>query len=366
VPAIARTLDGLLRHFGETSTVGLHGGECTTIPIDDLEALLRIIAERTGSSGVQTNGYALTPELIRVFKEYSTTVSVSWDGPAELNALRGPDPGGSLATSGYHTGLVENVKKLLDADLRVSIVCVLHMANASSPEKLRRMKEWIEWLEGLGIDGGRLNPLFEDSPVTRYELDDTQLEHAYLELLDFVVEGGYEWLPFREMIDNLLGFPISPCVFAGCDRASTHAISILPDGRLGNCDRTFVEGLETRILTAPPANERSAFLQKTQCAGCRYWALCQGGCPMSGDNGSWRNKTRFCRAYFSTYERTERMLRGLLPNIRLVMDRGDGKPFEAMSWRSCKKPSAYAAPVWREATAIDGPLPGSGSRREGA
>jgi radical SAM protein with 4Fe4S-binding SPASM domain len=347
VDAILRTLDQTLQQLGTDVQVGLHGGECTTLAGADLAALLRAIAARTGRSAVQTNGYLVTPEMLALFRECNTKISISWDGPPELNRLRGPDPEDPARLAEYNARLVDNLRALLDAGLKVGVVAVLHQANAGSPAEIARMKEWMQWLAELGVTRGRMNPLFGGSSVAQFALDNQQLGHAYCEFFDWVTANGLEWLPYREMVDNLLGFPVSPCHFAGCNLERTLALSILPDGRLGNCDRTFLHGFTERAELAWTSGDRDARLAATECADCRYWAVCRGGCPVSAEGDDPQRKTRFCAAFLQAYAHVERRLRGLLPHVRLVMDAAGDEPFAAMSWSACSRPSSYAPVVWR-------------------
>src|SRR5690606_30332188 len=51
------------------------------------------------------------------------------------------------------------------------------------------------------------------------------------------------------------------------------------------------------------------------CKGCRYWRNCFGGCPAEGIGGDWRNRTRFCKAYYGLFDEAEKALKRLMPNI---------------------------------------------------
>lgn len=342
--AVERSLDGLLGQLGDDVAVGLHGGEATSVPLADLEALLKMIAERKGESAIQTNGYAITPAMIRLFQQYDTKLSISWDGPDELNRLRGPNPADRDATQRYTARLADNVQRLRDAGLRVGILVVLSRANAATDTALGRMKEWGLWLADLGITRVRMNPLFTNPLDPELTLTAAELGHAYTSLFDFVVDSNLGWLPFREMIDNLLGLSLAPCVYAGCNRQDTFVRSIFPDGRIGSCDRTFEAGLTARPADPLP-NTRLEALRENHCKGCKLWRVCHGGCPVHSAGEGAEVAPPFCAADRALYQHIEAKLRGLLPNVRLVIDaESNGEPFEAMSFRSSPRPSSFAAP----------------------
>jgi sulfatase maturation enzyme AslB (radical SAM superfamily) len=274
--AVESTLDRLLAQVPAEMPVGLHGGECTMVPLKDLEALLRMITERRGESAVQTNGYQMSDALIDLFRTYNTKVSISWDGPEELNRFRGPDPSDHESGLRYTAQLARNVDRLREAGVRVSITTVLSRANASDDDKLDRLKAWMLWLHERGVTAGRFNPLFRHPVDLTMELTGGELAHAYITLFDFVVDRRLMWFPFREMIDNLLGLSLGPCVFAGCNPDDTFVYSVFPDGRVGNCDRTMSQGMTPRP-EVPRRNERLEILQANHCAGCRYWPVCLPG-----------------------------------------------------------------------------------------
>jgi uncharacterized protein len=330
--AVESTLDRLLSELPAEMPVGLHGGECTMVPLKDLDALLRMITERRGESAVQTNGYQMSDALIDLFKTYNTKVSISWDGPEELNRFRGPDPSDPESVLRFTAQLARNVERLREADIRVSITTVLSRANASDDDKLDRLQAWMLWLHERGVRAGRFNPLFRHPVDLTMELTGDELAHAYIKLFDFVVDRQLMWFPFREMIDNLLGLSLGPCVFAGCNPDDTFVYSVFPDGRVGNCDRTMAQGMTPRPAV-PRRNERLEILQANHCAGCRYWTVCHGGCPAHSVGEGAATTPRFCQADYALYAHIESRLRGLMPAVELAIDPtsflGRG-PFAAM------------------------------------
>lgn len=343
ISAIERSLNSLLqdpRHAG--SSLGLHGGEPLLLNPRELEVLLKMQHDRTGTSSVQTNGYNITETTINLFKKYNTYVGISCDGPENLNVLRGPNPQDKKVTKGYNRKLKKIIRKLRKEDVPVSIMCILHKGNASTPEQLEELKEWLLWLDDLGIVHGRLNPMFAAPWSKEYELTNEELTRAWTTLFDFCMEHGLRWNPLREMIDNLLGFKVSPCVFCQCDYFTTTTLSILPDGTVSNCDRTFQDGIHVRSTSQFKSGRYQALVQ-TQCKDCKYWRICGGSCPAEGIDGDWRNKSRFCEAIYATYEHIGKRLRGLLPNVKLITDPDGGEPFKMMSFAYSRKPSGYGA-----------------------
>lgn len=172
-----------------------------------------------------------------------------------------------------------------------------------------------------------MNLMYATKAQKHHELTIEEATRAWIELYEFNKENNLHWNPFREMVMNILGAKLSPCVFNQCDIFSTHTLSILPDGTIANCDRTFQKDIYLRSLSGNRSGRYEA-LRQTQCQGCKYWVVCGGSCPEEGIDGDWRNKSRFCQVIYNLYSRIEHDLRGLIPSIRLVTDSNfDGNPF---------------------------------------
>jgi len=177
----------------------------------------------------------------------------------------------------------------------------------------------IQWLVENKLYHGRLNLMAATRPeAQKYELTPEQQKAAYTQIYEFLkTHPEIKWNPFREFIDNMLGKNLAPCFVNRCDPFCTICKSILPDGRMGNCDATFC--LDAYYRTQRDTM-RADILKETDCEGCRYWEICGGGCPMRAIDNDWRNKTRFCEAIKQLYSLIERDLRGLMPNVTLAVD----------------------------------------------
>jgi len=183
--------------------------------------------------------------------------------------------------------------------------------NVGTERRLVRFEEWLLKLKDIGVTSGRLNFMFAtNKQAEQYELTPHEAARAWIALYEFQKLHELRYDPFREMINNLKGQPVCPCGFSGCDTFATPTISILPDGSLGNCDRTFGRGLWTRSRQMSHCGRIEA-LKVTQCRGCKYFSVCHGGCPMEGIGNDWRNKTRFCLAIYNMYRWIEKDLLAL-------------------------------------------------------
>jgi radical SAM protein with 4Fe4S-binding SPASM domain len=201
-------------------------------------------------------------------------------------------------------------------------MCIIHKYNAGSQENLKALGAWMMRLSKMGITGGRVNPAYG-----AYELTDHEIYWTWRNVYNWNKKYGWSWNPVVEMEKNLKGekgtrqtFAPAPCVNNQCDPFNTHTISILPNGFIGNCDRTFSHGFYCRSQSGTKSGRYQA-LEQTECKDCSYWSVCGGGCPEEGCGGDWRSKTRFCEAIKKTYEFLEGELRKNIPGIELIVDK---------------------------------------------
>jgi uncharacterized protein len=341
----------------------LHGGECTLIDRKDFEAILKKMYELQGRSSLQTNGYKIDDDLIKIFKNYNTYVGISIDGDNSLNSLRG-FPRDKKKNREYTDQVIKNIFKLHKEGISVGLIVVLTTANAGSNARLKKLLQFILMLRENGIKGGRLNLMWSNCAKTKkYELTPEKASHAWIYLYNNLKQyRDIQWQPFREFTDNLLGFGHSSCSYGKCDYFCTSTRVILADGSLGNCDRTHQEG--HTYTRASLAYERYEVLKMTDCNKCKFWDVCYGGCPSEGLDGDWRNKTRWCKPIYDLYSVIENEIKTMFPNVKLISEyqgpedyfdaikKGKiNEPFEKMCWATAKNPS-----TWRHCVLKNNPM----------
>jgi len=348
------------QHKRNGGEIVLHGGEITMLSIPELEKLLSFSFEKTGRSSLQTNGITLTPEHLELFKKYKTSVGVSIDGPWPLNKFR---IGGTMEHRKKKTELImENIEKMIDelGPQNVSIISVISAFHGEETN-LELYKGWIKYLRSRGVVSGRMNPIQLNETIegNNADISEDKILYFYKEMAELVFsDPAYMWLPFRDIVDNLLGLGTGTCTFTKCDLYNTAAAYVITGhGHITTCLHHSAE--EGKILTRSDSvvMDRTELLGQTPqeyngCKGCRYWKICYGYCPTSAIDGDWRNRSVHCNLFKVLFELTEKKLKGLMPNINLITDqRGElyeerlrgglgNRTFEAMlapilpsSWR---------------------------------
>lgn len=321
------------------SDVTLHGGECLLTSLPELEKLMSLIynlpwkkdgvfeaGKVKGTVGLVTNATLITDRHIALFKKYNAYVAVSCDGPPELNVLRGPNPKDPAATRRYGELVMENIRKMRAAGVNVSVMCIIHKGNADTKEKRQTLMRWMLDLRKIGITGGRVNPA---STSPDMQLSNRDVYQMWINIHALNKKEKLHWNPVIEMERNLTGenkHP-APCVNDRCDLFNTHTLSILPDGQIGNCDRTFDRGLYPRSSDGKASSGRYEALSQTECRGCEWWSLCGGGCPCEGVGDDWRRKTRWCEAMQLTYSylRTQLRNKGVEVNTQRIPVKKDAE-----------------------------------------
>ncbi|MFX0134755.1 MAG: hypothetical protein ACFFDN_14030, partial [Candidatus Hodarchaeota archaeon] len=168
-------------------------------------------------------------------------------------------------------------------------------------------------------------------PETNYDtvqVNNEKLGKYLCKIADVCLEDSrLIYQPIREIVDLLLGTGLSTCTLNECDPYHTLAeVPIFHDGSLGNCLRSggAIDGIKT-LRANKRTLERSEILRQIPqanygCKDCRFWVICYGGCPGTGVDNDWRNRSRFCDAYRIVFSYIENKLKGIFPNIHLSID----------------------------------------------
>ena len=162
--ALCRRLEEHIEAFGlDQFVLVFHGGEPLLFPKRRFAALqdkLNGIEDRTGcriGRGVSTNGILIDPEWCEIFKTYGVTVSVSLDGPPEINDKHRVDFKGR----GTHADTVRGIELLRANGIEPGLISVCNPL--TDPE---RILSYV--VEDLGIKQFDILPpdaTHSDSPI---------------------------------------------------------------------------------------------------------------------------------------------------------------------------------------------------------
>lgn len=328
------------------ATPGLHGGEPMLMRDDDIETLFRWIHDNYDGDGghIQTNATLIKEKHIDMFDRYNVSVGISCDGPPELNAERKAQQGGDDVTESMSVLTGRAITKLAASNVSVGLIVVLSEMNAGTDAKLEKLLSWMDNLNRMGVHGHYNAAIPYEDIQTDISLGPARVKEVYLRTWEWMQEPGQthrEWNPMKTYQDNLLALGLGNCVNNKCDVANAGAAEIVKgDGELTGCGKTwsmygdgvpFLQG-ESSGNEYDDSEERYEMLKQVPgphtegepdmggCKGCRYWTVCQGGCPSAGLDDDYRNRTIWCEAKYALYERIENDMRRMMPQLRLITD----------------------------------------------
>lgn len=329
---------------------GLHGGEPLLMARDDIRRIFEWVNNNYEESPhIQTNATLIDEEVIQIFKEHNVSVGVSCDGPKELNRLRlasGERNKEKMrkVTDKMSERTLNNIDRMLEEGISVGVIVVLHEANAGTEEKFEKLLDWLDHLNKNGASG-HFNPAIPYEDIqTDVSLDPETLKKRYLRTWEWMKKEKYRtWNPMNNYVDNLLGLGLKNCVNNTCDVYNAAAAKIIDgDGETTGCGKTWsTVGDGVPFLQGPSSGneyeeteERYQMLKQLPggpdkkegepdlggCKGCKFWNLCQGGCPSSGIQDDYRSRTIWCEAKYALYEKIEEDIQALMPNVTLITD----------------------------------------------
>jgi len=332
---VLASLDYLDRQFKSAwgrgiSEVTLHGGEPTSVPVDLLEEVIRMLRSRGYRVSMQSNAYTITEYHLRIFKKYDVRVGVSLDGFPDINLLRGffDEEGREIpdASRKYRQRVIENLQELVKRDLCGGVIVLLHRANCGSAERLERLKEFLKWLVDVGVTHARLNPMYANMEIMKqFELSNEELARVFIELYEYTKEVGLHASPFDDVRKALLGSKDLVCWFSGCHFYDSFVWAVDWRGRILSCDRTIGERFFLRPSQLPHTDMfrmqvRTLALLQTELKDDRYAHLHRGGCPCEALDGDWRKPSRFVPAFDKLFAYVEEKLRRELPEAKLASE----------------------------------------------
>ena len=309
------TLELLFRRVGEyvraTSLRRVrflwHGGEPMLMGPRFYEHVLRLSDHLRNESGVavhhemQSNITLVTKRMLPVLKALLSRgrIGTSYD----------PIPGIRLLRKGrsYEEQWKKGLDRLREAGIRVGVVYVVHR------KSLGRAGYIYETFKEFGVTGLRLNPLYASGLGK-------EVRHLHISPRQW---GEFLWEMWQVWNGDDRRFRVAPlegwrsalsgrgarmaCSYSGHCTAGFTGVDA--DGTVYSCGRsTDSEHLPFGNLADAPLTElfetdarrtflnRKEWLLQGECAGCRWWPVCHGGCPNDSllAYGDMLRKTYWC------------------------------------------------------------------------
>lgn len=268
-----------------------HGGEPLLVGIKRFRALLEAttaLGDQVKFVGIQTNGTLLTKAwtdlFFNEFKGLGIEVSISLDGPLDLNRLR-------ITYSGRSTweATRRGFQILENAGQKAGLLSVV------SRHSLGYEAEYAEFLSTIpNLRFVKINPLFDvfEGRLTCDSITPSEFT-CFLQSVakHWIGTRAYERYPIEPLlsfIQVLMSIDSKYCTFN--QRKCLNFSTVYPDGSTGICDNFSINDFIV------PADEGTDFMgqlrdlalgDKTRqlhdlndrCLSCDIYAKCGGGCP---------------------------------------------------------------------------------------
>ena len=306
------TLETLVRraiHFADGPvSFAFQGGEPTLAGLDFYRALLEFERKYNTrglpiDNSLQTNGYALSDEMIEFFAREHFLLGVSLDGDSLAHDQMRIDRSGAPTFS----RIKATIDRLEAAGVDFNILCVVNEYVAQRPrETFEALKEYrfLQYIACLdGFDGEK----------TDYSLT----PECYLEFLkqsfrlyadSFKTGEPVSIRNFDNYIGILLGTPPENCAMNG--RCGQYYL-VESDGSVYPCDFYVLDEWKLGNIIETPFNRLSKsdtgrrFMEDSivlpeKCHGCKWLRLCRNGCKRERDPQTGLN--RWCSVFSAFFE----------------------------------------------------------------
>ena len=294
---------------GGTLSLGFQGGEPTLAGLDFFRRAVSFAGEKKSEGFrinwfLQTNGTLIDEQWAAFLAENHFLCGLSFDGFPELNDKNRRRPDGK----GSSRDVLRAASLLRKAGADFNILSVLTGEAARSPAKIYNYLRkngfaWHQFIPCIAPLGG------EDTPWT---LDSVRYGSFLRSCFDLwfadVEKGSFVYnREFENWIGILAGILPEECGMRG---VCSPQYLIESDGSVYPCDFYALDSFRLGNLTTDSFDDVDArrkelrFIEDSEklspeCDGCRWLALCRGGCRRNRDENG---KNRFCEAYRSFFE----------------------------------------------------------------
>lgn len=286
-----------------------HGGE-PLLPgvkyyhkIIDIQEKLCAGTKHRIKHSIQTNLTCFSKDFIDIFLKLGiTSVGTSFDPEPHMRG-----PGENIDSISYNSRFINSIHILEEHKIGWGIIYVVTKKSLKDPLSV------FYFLTNFLLTGG-----INFNPVLIYDRARKHLAITPREFVDFLGVIFPVWWkhrlrypdvePFKSLVDNIiLGNRSLSCVDSG--NCTYHHINISPEGNASQCGRSsdwdllnygnIVNFSIREILFHNLRKQlelRNKTLSRTECADCRFWDICHGGCPLDAwsKHKNFQHKSEWC------------------------------------------------------------------------
>lgn len=262
------------------------GGEPTLAGLDFFQKLVSYEKMYNGkgllvSNAVQTNGYALSDELIDFFVKEGFLIGVSFDGTPQIHDRLRVDAGGK-GTSGR---VLDTLARLKAKGAEFNVLCVVNRYVAEAPEEVFHFLApygYIQYIACMDdLDGSHRDFSLTAEAYGKFLKKSFDLYYQSYKKGNFVSIRNFD-----NYLAILAGRQPESCGMCG---SCSQYFLVEADGGVYPCDFYVLDSWRMGnvndssffALAQSPVAER--FVEESRyvsgaCRGCRWYFLCRGGC----------------------------------------------------------------------------------------
>lgn len=305
-------------------TIIWHGGEPMLWGIYNYREIWAYMQQELAGcevqNSMQTNLSLVNDEWIDLFLQYDVHVGFSLDGTQAIHDQQRVDIHGGPTFE----RIIANYRRCKERGMHVGCIVVGSKKHQGHIAELYRfMRD-----EGLGF---KFNPLFcsgeAQNNMDEYGITPDEYAQMAIELFDLWFddhEGRVTESNFVEIASNIATGKPTGCMFS--QNCQDHFLAIAPTGDVMPCGRFCDNDLlqysygnlrhETLAEILPRIKQtetyrRAEFIANSDCAKCKWYHICHGGCLHDGflASGDFRHKTFLCPAYQRLFAHIEKRLK---------------------------------------------------------
>ncbi len=298
------------------SSVRITGGE-PLVHKNELIKIIEHVSKLNLDCQIETNAYLFDREFIDFIARKHVSCGISLNGyNEEMND-------NFTMKKGAFNRVVDNIKKALDAGVKVSVITCVGKYNLNEFEKT------IDFIFDLGVESVKINPVTNCGRGSElYEkgliFDEIEMKEFFEKYKALRAKYGQKIMtmipPSFDTLENIEEAGIYVC-------GGSHLLSYLPNNKIALCgyggindDITLCEFTdETNVHDIWNFNEKLINIRKTfyclagVCGSCIHGKACMSLCKVQGlsEYGSWNSPYPVCQKLYE---------KGLFPSSRLYKE----------------------------------------------
>lgn len=304
-----------------------HGGEPMIAKREFFEYAHELEKKYAGNlrytNSLQTNGTLLNDRWLEFLASAGFEVSISIDGPADVNDRLRIDRRGQ----GSFERVMKAIRLVQEAGLSLGVCVVISRSNASEVERI------YDFLSRNKLPFNIIPLNRSGSARTNYPelgLEPDEYANAWIKMYDRWFDASDDYVLCTDFVVKTRAIAAGrPADCIGLARCADSNIAVDPVGNVypcatlsGTADTLYgnlIDSSLAELMGGPVAQSYQNRMVDAQCASCKWQHVCHGGCPARSYKffGNHHSRDYYCPALFRIYEHIANKLRERIRNFEI-------------------------------------------------